>query len=54
MKAFIVASYKVFLISSTFATSLDEEDASNATNILGKRANEIKIINDAPIANSTC
>jgi len=54
MKAFIVASYGVFLISSTFAAPLGEEDASSAANILGKRADEIKTINGAPTTDPTC
>ncbi len=54
MKAFIVASYGVFLISNTFVAPLDEEDASSVANILGKRVDEIKIINGAPTIDSTC
>lgn len=54
MKAFVIASYGVCLITSTFAAPLGEEDAPNAANILGKRADEIETINGAPTADPTC
>lgn len=54
MKAFIIASYGICLITSTFAAPLGEEDALSAANILGKRADEIKIVNGAPTADPIC